>query len=183
MHVEDAQREVRTVFVGGFWGQLVSSAIWLVSAALATWSTPRAAIMTLVFSGFFIFPAVLLLLRLSGGPTYLSRTNPLGALGMQIAFTLPPAMLLLIPVAQLRLNLFYPALMILLGAHYIPFVFSYGMRMFIALSAMLIFGGVAIAHYYPGSFSLGAWVCGVTLFVFAWLGRITVRREAPVHAD
>jgi hypothetical protein len=177
MHVEDAQREVRTVFVGGFWGQLVSSAIWLTSAALATWSTPRAAIIQIVFSGFFIFPAVLLLLRLSGGPTYLSRDNPLGALGMQIAFTLPPAMLLLIPVTQLRLNLFYPALMILLGAHYIPFVFSYGMKMFIPLAGILMFSGVGIAHYFPESFSLGGWVCGVTLFVFAWIGRITVKQE------
>jgi hypothetical protein len=31
MRVQDAQREVRTVFVGGFWGQLVSSIIWLAS--------------------------------------------------------------------------------------------------------------------------------------------------------
>ena len=53
MLVEDAQREVRTVFVGGFWGQLVSSAIWLVSAALGTWATPRAAILAAVFGGFF----------------------------------------------------------------------------------------------------------------------------------
>jgi len=182
MHVEDAQREVRTVFVGGFWGQLVSAVLWFASAALATWGTPRAAILTAVFGGFFIFPAVLLLLRLSGGPTYLSRGNPLGALGMQIAFTLPPAMLLLIPVCQLRLTLFYPALMILLGAHYIPFVFSYGMRMFAPLAAILMFSGVVIAHYYPASFSLGGWVCGVTLFVFAWIGRITVQREARQHS-
>jgi hypothetical protein len=182
MHVEDAQREVRTVFVGGFWGQLVSSALWLTSAALATWDTPRAAILTAVFGGFLIFPAVLLLLRLSGGPTYLSKDNPLGGLGMQIAFTLPPAMFLLIPVTQFHLNFFYPALMILLGAHYIPFVFSYGMRMFAPLAAILIFSGLGIAHYFNGSFSLGGWVCGVTLFVFAWIGRATVRREARARA-
>jgi GNAT superfamily N-acetyltransferase len=32
---------MRTRFVGGFYGQLVSGALWLASAALATWSTPR----------------------------------------------------------------------------------------------------------------------------------------------
>ncbi|HUK31552.1 MAG TPA: hypothetical protein VLV89_10595, partial [Candidatus Acidoferrum sp.] len=158
--MEDAQRENRTVFVGGFWGQLVSSVIWLASAALGFWVSPRAAILEIVFGGFFIFPAVMLMLRLSGGPAYLSRENPLGKLGMQIAFTLPLGMLLLIPVTEFRLNLFYPALMILLGAHYLPFVFLYGMRMFYALGAALVFGGVAIAHYYSGSFSLGAWVGG-----------------------
>jgi hypothetical protein len=182
MTVQDAQREVRTVFVGGFWGQLVSSAIWLASAALGYWSTPRAAILSIVISGFFIFPAVLVLLRLSGGPTSLSPGNPLWGLGMQIAFTLPLSMLLLIPVTELSLNLFYPALMILLGAHYIPFTFSYGMRMFIPLSAILVSGGVVIAHYFSGSFSLGGWVGGVTLLLFAWVGRITVQHEARVRA-
>jgi len=97
---------------------------------------------------------------------------------MQVAFTLPPTMLLLIPVTEFRLNLFYPALMILLGAHYLPFTFLYGMRMFIPLSAILIFCGVGIAHYFPGSFTLGGWVCGLTLFVFAWMGRVTVQHEA-----
>lgn len=178
MLVQEAQREVRTVFIGGFWGQLVSSSIWLASAALGSWATPRAAILTLVIGGFFIFPAVQLLLRLTGGPASVARGNPLGSLGMQIAFTLPMSILLLIPVTEFRLNLFYPALLILLGAHYLPFTFLYGMRMFIPLCAVLVSSGVAIAHYFPGSFSLGGWIGGVVLFVFAWMGRNTVQQEA-----
>jgi hypothetical protein len=177
MLVKDAQREVRTVFIGGFWGQLVCSALWLASAILGTWVTPRAAIIELVMGGFFIFPATQLLLRLSGRPASLKSENPLGQLAMQIAFTLPICMLLLVPIAEFRLNLFYPAFMIILGAHYLPFTFLYGMRMFIPLSAILVGGGVAIAHYVPGSFSLGGWVAGVTLFVFAWIGRGLVQSE------
>jgi hypothetical protein len=46
MDIQDAQREVRFVYIGGFWGQLVSSVIWLVSAALGTWVTPKASILT-----------------------------------------------------------------------------------------------------------------------------------------
>ncbi len=178
MLVQDAQREVRTVFVGGFWGQLVSSAIWLASAALGIWLTPRAAILALVAGGFFIFPVTQLLLRLTGGPASVSRDNPMGNLAMQIAFTLPMTMLLLVPVTEFRLNLFYPALMILLGAHYLPFTFLYGMRMFIPLCAILVSSGVAIAHYFPGSFSLGGWICGLTLFAFAWTLRAAVHAEA-----
>jgi hypothetical protein len=177
MLVQDAQCEVRTVFVGGFYGQLVSSAIWLASASLAFWVTPRAGIITVVVGGFFIFPATQLLLRLAGGPTSLAKGNPLWNLGMQIAFVLPFSMLLLVPVTQFDLNLFYPALMILLGAHYFPFAFSYGMRMFIPLGAILICSGVVIAHYFSESFSLGGWIGGLTLFVFAWIGRTTVQNE------
>jgi hypothetical protein len=182
MLVEDAQREVRTVFVGGFWGQLVSSVLWLVSAALGTWSTPRVAILTLVFSGIFIFPLTQLMLRLSGRRASLTNGNPFNALGMQVAFTLPLSMLLLFPVTQLKLDLFYPALMILLGAHYLPFVFQYGMLMFYPLAAILIGGGVVIGMYVHGPFSLGGWFAGATLFVFAWIGRATYRAEARARA-
>ena len=177
MQVQDAQREVRTVFIGGFWGQLVSSAIWLASAALGTWVTPRAAILAVVGGGFFIFPVTQLLLRLTGGRAAVSKDNPLGYLGMQIAFTLPMTMLLLVPVTTFRLNLFYPALMVLLGAHYLPFTFLYGMRMFVPLCGVLICGGVVIAHYFSGSFSLGGWIGGVTLFIFAWILRASVQTE------
>jgi hypothetical protein len=177
MLVQDAQREVRTVFVGGFWGQLVSAAIWLASAALGTWSTPRVAIIAIVVGGFFIFPVTQLMLRLTQGRASLSKGNPLGQLGMQVAFALPLSMLLLVPVTIFRLNLFYPALMILVGAHYLPFVFMYGMRMYAALCAVLVGSGVGIAHYLHGSFSLGAWVGGVALFIFACVGRAAVKSE------
>ncbi len=177
MLVQDAQREVRTVFVGGFLGQLVSSALWLASAALGTWISPRAAIFALVLSGFFIFPITQLILRSSGRPASLPGSNPLGNLAMQIAFTLPLSMLLLVPVTAFRLNWFFPALMILVGAHYLPFTFLYGMRMFIPLCAVLVGGGTVIALYFPGSFSLGGWIGGATLFIFAWIGRASVLPE------
>lgn len=32
MHVVDAQRDVRQVYVGGFYGQLVSGCLWLLAA-------------------------------------------------------------------------------------------------------------------------------------------------------
>jgi hypothetical protein len=177
MLVKDAQREVRTVYIGGFWGQLVSSAIWLASAALATWISPRAGIIELVACGFFIFAITQLLLRLSGRPASLTRENPLGMLAMQIAFTLPVTMLLLVPVTVFHLNLFYPALMILVGAHYLPFTFLYGMRIFIPLSAILAGGGIVIALWFPDSFSLGGWIGGLTLFIFAWIGRYSVQND------
>lgn len=171
MDIQDAQREVRSVYVGGFWGQLVSSVIWLASAVLGTWVSPKASILEIVIVGFFIFPLTQTMLRLSGRPARVSKANPLHWLGMQVAFVLPLSMLLLVPVAHYNLNLFFPALMILLGAHYLPFVFLYGMGMFWALAGILVASGVVIAMRFAGIFSLGAWVAGLTLFAFAWIGR------------
>jgi hypothetical protein len=183
MDVQDAQREVRAVYVGGFWGQLVSSVIWLVSAGLGAWVTPRASILTVVIGGFFIYPLTQLLLRLSGGRASVSRENSFNSLGMQVAFVLPFSMLLLVPVGLYNLNWFFPALMVLLGAHYLPFATLYGMRMFLFLGGILIVTGVVIARYFSGTFSLGAWITGLSLFVFAWIGRSIATGESPAASS
>ncbi|HKV62236.1 MAG TPA: hypothetical protein VJO16_10005 [Candidatus Acidoferrum sp.] len=65
-----------------------------------------------------------------------------------------------------------------------PFATLYGMRMFLFLAGILIAAGVVIAHYFSGTFSLGAWVGGLALFVFAWMGRSIATVEAsspPTH--
>jgi len=178
MDIQDAQREVRSVYIGGFWGQLVSSVIWLMSATVATWVSPKASILTVVLGGFFIFPLTQMLLRLSGRPARVSKDNSFHFLGMQIAFVLPISMLLLVPVGQYDLNLFFPALMVLLGAHYFPFATLYGMRMFLLLGGILIAAGVVIAHWFSGTFSLGAWVGGLALLVFACIGRSIATGES-----
>lgn len=177
MRIADAQREIRTRYVGGYYGQLVSGVLWLVSAGLAVWVGPRAAISTLVAGGFFIFPLTELLLRLAGERGSVSAENSLQSLGMQAAFVLPLSMPLLVPVGLYRLNWFYPGLMILLGAHYLPFVFLYGMRMFWVLGGALVAAGLMIAMYWSSTFSVGAWYTGVVLVVFAAIGRAIARRE------
>jgi len=180
MDIQDAQREMRSVYIGGFWGQLVSSVIWLASAAVGTWVTPRASILTVVIGGFFIFLLTQMLLRLSGRRARVRKENTFHSLGMQVAFVLPFSMLLLVPVGLYNLNWFFPALMVLLGAHYLPFATLYGMRMFLFLAGILIGAGVVIAQYFSGTFSLGAWVAGVALFAFAWVGRSIATGEASV---
>lgn len=178
MDIQDAQREVRSVYSGGFWGQLLYSIIWLASAALGTWVSPKASILTVVIGGAFIFPLIKVLLRLSGRPSSLNKENQFNILGMQVALVAPFSMLLLIPVALYHLNWFFPALMVLVGAHYLPFATLYGMRMFLFLAGILMGAGIVIAHYFSGMFSLGAWIAGLTLFIFAWIGRSIAASEA-----
>ena len=177
MTIREAQRDVRTIFRGGFAGQLVSSTIWFASASLATWYSIKSGIVMVIVGGFFIFPLTQLLLRAMGGPFSLPNGHPMNALGMQIAFIVPLNLPLVGAAAIHHLTWFYPALMIVLGGHYLPFIFLYGMRQFGALAAILISAGVFIGLYVPSSFSLGGWVTAVTLLTFAFLGRRTVLRE------
>ena len=171
MNVAEAQREVRAIYVGGFYGQLVAGAVWLVSAALTTWVSQRAGILALVFGGMFIFPLTQLLLRGSGRPASLASSNPFRELALEIAF-LVPLLLPLVGAATLhRAAWFYPAMMIVVGAHYLPFSFLYGMRLFILLSAILLSVGLLIGLYAPGMAVWGGWFTSLVLFAFAFIGR------------
>ena len=76
-----------------------------------------------------------------------------------------------------KLNWFYPAFMIIVGAHYLPFVFLYGMRLFAFLAALLIGVGLLIGLNFAGSFTLGGWVTAGMLLICAPLFGYSVARE------
>jgi hypothetical protein len=82
-----------------------------------------------------------------------------------------------IGIAALRPAWFYPAFMILLGAHYLPFVFMYGMWQFAGLCAALVGAGVTIGMYLPQPLSLGAWVAAALLVLFASIIRFSARQS------
>ncbi len=179
MEITRAQRDVRETFMGGFAGQLVAALLWGASGAACTWHSLRLGELVLILGGFFIFPLTQLVLRSMGHAYALPKGHPMNALGMQVAFTLPLTLPLVIGIAALHPAWFYPALMIILGAHYLPFIFMYGMWQFGVLAAMLIVSGVAIAMYLPAPVSFGAWLTAALLFVFALVGRWVVRSDVP----
>jgi hypothetical protein len=177
MKIGEAQRNVRFTFLGGLAGQLVSGLLWLASAALATWGTPRQAIVTLVVGGFFIFPLTWLSLKLTGQDPSLRRDNPMNRLAMQVAFTLPLTLPLVGAATLYRLEWFYPSFMIVLGAHYLPFIFLYGMRMFAGLCGILVGGGLFLGLWGPNVFAAGGWITGVILMLAGLTGGYLVARE------
>ncbi len=174
MEIAEAQRDVRQVYAGGSYGQVVSAVVWLAAAVVATVSSPTAAMLTLLLGGMLIFPATSLALRLRGGPTALPVGHPMNALAIQIAFTVPLGLLVAAAAAGYRMSWFFPAAMVIVGAHYLPFTFLYGMGLFAVLAGMLSFGGIALALWVDGPFSLGAWITGVLLLVFV----VLLRRSA-----
>jgi hypothetical protein len=176
--IQDAQREIRTHFIGGSYGQFVSGSLWLASSALATWRSPGLGMLFLVIGGMFIFPLTQLLIRLENRGTRVSPENSLNQLGMQVAFVLPLSMPLLLAVVRYRESWFYPAMMILVGAHYLPFAFLYGMRMFLGLAAALLAAGLLVAMYAPTAFTAGGWIAAAILLMFGLAGRVLVAREA-----
>ncbi len=175
MDIQDAQREIRTVFRGGFAGQMVSGLLWLASATLSSFVSPTYGMIALFLGGMFIFPLTQLTLRLMGGSPKLSPQNPLNQLAMQIAFTVPINFLLVGAATLAHRDWFYPAAMVAVGAHYLPFCFLYGMWLFGPLAGLMIGAGFLLAQYLPLGFSAGGWITGVLLILAAIAGWLTIK--------
>jgi uncharacterized protein DUF7010/uncharacterized protein DUF6609 len=175
MNIEDAQQEVRSVYVGGFPGAMVSGLIWAIAAAIASPGF-------LIVGGVFIFPLTQLALRLSGRPAALRNENPLRWLAMQIAFTIPLTIPLALVAYLHKYEWFFPAMLVIVGAHYLPFVFLYGMRVYALIAGVMVGSGLGIAMYAPrASFVLGGWIGAAIEITFGVAGlafSVLARRSA-----
>ncbi len=101
----------------------------------------------------------------------------MNALGMQVAFVLPLLLPLVYAATMYRRDWFYPALMIAVGAHYLPFIFSYGMKHFGALAATLIALGLFLGMRVPHKPLIGVWSTTLLLLLFAFVGRQALLTE------
>ena len=70
---------------------------------------------------------------------------------MQVAFTVPLAIPLVLAAVRCNVAWFYPGFMIVVGAHYLPFITLYGRRQFALLAALLVAGGGLLVVF-------GAWL-------------------------
>jgi len=171
------QKEMRSAFLGGFAGQLVSGLIWLAAAGVSVISDPVYGMLVLFFGSMMIFPLTQLTLRAIKRAAKVSKNNKLWSLGSQIAFTVPINFLLVGALILFRPLWFFPAAMIIVGSHYLPFMTLYGMKLFGILAVLLILGGTGLALFGPQLFSLGGWLTGTLLIAFAFIGRSVVRKE------
>ena len=180
MTLSEAQKEIRYAFLGGFAGQLVSGLIWLVASAISIISLPLNGMIFLFFGGMLIFPLTQLILKIMGRSTKVSDDNRLWTLGSLTAITVPINFILVGAIIKYRPEWFFPAAMIVVGTHYLPFITLYGMKLFGILAAILIICGAVIGLYGPSIFSFGGWFTGIVLIIFAFVGRSIIIREEKI---
>ena len=181
MHIAAAQREVRTAYYGGFVGQFVAGGIWALAAAVGTWGAAGYAMAVLFFLSMALFPLTQVILRAMGRPARLSPGNSFDHLAIQVAFTVPIGFILVGAATLSVQHWFFPAAMVVVGAHYLPFVFLYGMRHFALLAGLLIVGGALLGVYGPPVFGFVVCrgdVCGLPGSNGA--DKTTLARDLPV---
>lgn len=177
MSVAEAQRQMRSIYAGGSVGAIVAGLVWLASAAAATLAGIGWGVLVMIVVGFFIYPLTQVVLRAMGGQGSVPRQNPLRELSVEVPLV-GPLMIPLVGAAALhRVEWFYPAMMLAMGAHYLPFSFLYGMPQFIRLGIVMSVGGVAVGLWAPGLSKFAAFLTAGVLFGFALIAYQIFRAE------
>ena len=61
----------------------------------------------------------------------------------------------------------HPAFLVVVGAHYLPFTFLYGMWIYTVLAGLMVASGVMVGTHHPHDFQLGGWAGAILLLAFA----------------
>jgi len=158
----------------------VSTIVWGIASAVFLRVSPTAGMATLFVGGMLIFPLATLVLRLIGGASALPKGHPSIGLAMQSAFTVPLGLLVAIALGAYEPMLFFPASLIIVGAHYLVFISLYGMRLYAVLASALIAVGALTLFWLP---NLGAVSGGIGAAVFAVFAVLLVRDRTVTTVD
>ena len=86
---------------------------------------------------------------------------------MLCAFTVPLGLLVAIALGTLAPSLFFPASLIIVGAHYLTFISLYGMRLYGVLAGVLVAVGAAAIFVVPTLRDASGWIGAAVLLVSA----------------
>lgn len=175
--LKDYSREMRETYLGAVPHTLFTGLVWLASAFWAASVSQTQAMVIFIIGGSFTFPGGELIRKMMRIPTSLSKGNALPQMFMLLAFTIPLSYPLIYLVCRGNINLFFAGFTILIGAHYLPFVFGYRMKSFALLSILLVASGTIISLKYPAAFSLSGFVTGALLIVFASIHFILIKNN------
>lgn len=176
-----SQRDMRTAYLDGAPGVLVSGLVWAVAACIAAWVSPQRAMWALFVGGMFIHPVAVVLTRLLGSCGRHAAGNPLGALAMATTFWMIMMLPLAYGISLLRADLFFPAMLLVIGGRYLCFHTLYGKRLYWVLGAVLALAGYGLAVS-NAPVALAAAAGAAIEIGFAGVLLAGARREAGLHA-
>ena len=155
-----AQKDIRTSYLEGGPGVLVSGLIWLMTGLIAYWGNTQVALMVFFFGGMLIFPISVLLVKGLGREGKHQKENPLGTLALESTAILFVGLFVSFLVYTIKPFWFFPFMLLFIGLRYLTFQSLYGMKVYWGLGfAALLLGGACLVFNSP--FYLGALLGGI----------------------
>ncbi len=162
----DYHKEIRHSYLGGFSILMVEGFFWILAGLLGNLISSKIGIVVIVVGGTFFYPLGQLVQFLLKRPK-IRKENTLSALFTQIGLMIPFSFPLVFMLTRENVNLFFPALTIIVGIHFLPFVYAYKMKTYWALASLLVIGGSYFGFMMPDNFDYCAYYTGGILILFA----------------
>lgn len=166
MIFDDAQKNMNDAYFGGGTGGLASGLIWSVAGIVAVYSSPQTSMLTLFFGGMVIYPLSLFLSKLLQRSGRHKVNNPLGKLALESTAILFVGLFIAFSVAKLRVDWFYPIMLMIIGVRYLVFQTLYGIKLYWLLGATLTIVGV-FCLLFGAPFITGALLGGTFEIIFS----------------
>lgn len=136
---------MRRSYLSGAPGVLVSGLVWLLAGLIAAMHSERTAVLALLFGGAAIHPMAVVLTKLLGRSGKHSTGNGLGGLAAEGTFWLLAGCAIAYGMQVLRIEWFFPAMLLVIGGRYLTFQTLYGLRAYWVCGAVLCVAGLASA--------------------------------------
>ena len=140
-----AQADMRQAYLSGAPGVLVSGLVWFTAGIVAALGSETASVLTLLFGGAAIFPLSIFLTKILGHSGKHTAGNALGGLAAEGTFWLVAGCSIAYGIHVLRIEWFFPAMLLVIGGRYLTFQTIYGLRVYWACGALLCMAGLALA--------------------------------------
>lgn len=172
----DYHAEIRHSYLGGFSILLVEGFTWILAGILWNFVSFKIGILVIIIGGTFFYPIGQLVQLILKRPK-IRKENPLNLLFTQISLIIPFSFPLIFLLTKENVNLFFPALTIIIGAHYLPFIYAYKLKTYWILASLLTIGGSFFGFMMQANFDYCAYYTGSMLLLFAFINLYLIKKE------
>ena len=173
----DFHKEIRRTYLGAAPHTLCVGLLWIFSGVISTFASKEFTILFFFFACAVNFPFGELLRKAIKTPNVLSKENNLPKLFTYLSLTIPLSMPIVYMACKFNINWFFPAFAVLVGAHYLPFIWAYKMPTFGILAGVIISIGILCALKFSESFPMAAYMTGSTMILFAVIHYIILTKQ------
>jgi hypothetical protein len=153
-------------YVGGATGVFASGLIWMITGFIGITISNTASMLALFIGGALIFPLSVFFSMLMSASGRHSTENALKHLALETLPVLFGGLLIAFYVAEYRVELFFPIMLLTIGARYFAFQTLYAHKEYWILGALLMVAGTLCAIA-DAPFIVGAFAGGVLEIVFS----------------
>lgn len=168
MEFEEAQKDMEFSYFGGGAGVFASGLVWCMAGLIALLQSNQTSMLALFVGGMFIHPLGMLFSKVLRRPGGHKPENPLGKLALESTAIIFFGLFLAFTVAELKIEWFYPIMLLAIGVRYLIFNTLYGAKVYWFLGACLMLSGV-LCIVLNANFIAGVFIGGIAEIVFSMI--------------